>query len=212
MFKTKGEFLYLAKVLFVVVIVFLIVSCSSTMKMYSGPELPASQTALVKCGDTSINIVSCDGQKVKSLEFTILPGVHTIEMGFNTPGVGYSSDNTLMDFTAEASHVYVVDRTSQGGFYLANISDRTTGKRVDRNARSTMSPSEKLVVGEQWIKQAPLHPYGYTTRGDAFFAMKRYKDALTDYEKAISLIQKVSAKPEENLLKRIGDTKSLISE
>jgi hypothetical protein len=110
MLKTKREGLCLVKVLFIVAIAFLTGSCSSTMRMYSGPELPASQTALVRAGDIGVDLVSCDGKKITSSEIIILPGEHTIEMSFYQREVGYSADTALMDFTAEAGHVYMVNK------------------------------------------------------------------------------------------------------
>jgi hypothetical protein len=210
----KREFLYLVKVLCALVTVFMVGSCSTTTRMYSGPELPANQTALIRGADISINLVSCDGKKLSSSNVIVLPGEHTIEMSYyDSVAYRYSSDSSLMDFTAEAGHVYVVDKISGGGRYLSFILDSSTGKKVDRNGRSAQTLSQQLILRDRFVEQAPRYPGSWVERGDLFVAMKRYKDALADYEKALSLTEDALwAKDREAILKRINNTKSLISQ
>jgi hypothetical protein len=210
----KREFLCLAKVLVVVTTVFLTGSCSSTMRMYSGPELPASQTALVRGADISINLVSCDGRKITSSDVVILPGDHTIEMSFYQREVGYSIDTALMDFAAEAGHVYIVEKLMGGGnMYGAIIIDRDSRQKVSRNERSSRTPEQSLELYTKYIKEAPRWPGTWVQRGDLLITMKRYKDALSDYEKALSLTKDAPLfKDRDGILKRINDTKRLILE
>ncbi len=60
----------------------LLASCTGfTLKGYTGPTLPADQTATVRSGAYG-NIVRCDGLKLASsqLNVAVLPGKHTVEM------------------------------------------------------------------------------------------------------------------------------------
>jgi tetratricopeptide (TPR) repeat protein len=182
------------------------------MRMYSGPELPASQTALVRGADISINLVSCDGRKITSSDVIILPGDHTIEMSYYQREVGYSVDTALIDFTAEAGHVYVVDRLTGGGnTYRVTIIDRDSQHKVGRNERSSRTPEQSLELYSRYVKEAPRWPGTWMQRGDLLVTMKRYKDALSDYEKALSLtINAPLFKDRDGILKRISDTKRLI--
>ena len=94
---------------------FLTCACASaTMKGYTGPDLPASQTATIMAGPLA-NIVSCDGVRLSGFQahVNILPGSHTIDASFawidNGGNVAYSSRAIgSVTFNAEAGHDYKV--------------------------------------------------------------------------------------------------------
>ena len=197
MFNTKRRFLCLMKVLLVIATVFLTAACSTT-RMYSGPELPASQTALIRGVDTTINIVSCDGRKFSSNDVIVLPGEHTIEMGFSGDGY-YSANNSFLRFKAEAGHTYAVgkDLNSPGRYsaYSPFIMDITTGKRVStRNYLPQSAIEESLILTERSIEQFPRNATYWKDKGGLLVALKRYEEALPAYDMAISL-SSVSAAP-----------------
>jgi hypothetical protein len=127
MLRKKFSFSGSAKVLFIVIIALQVVACSTTSRMYSGPERPLSETALVQCGNPTLSITSCDGTKVTSSNIIILPGQHTLEIFFRTLGHEGYYGNFRLGFTAEAGHTYVVDQTKD---YLPQIHDKTTDKWI----------------------------------------------------------------------------------
>ena len=194
--------------------VIVLAGCSSTQKMYSGAELPSTQTALVRGADMTINLVSCDGKKITSNEIIVLPGDHTIEMSYHQQGVSYSADTALIDFTAETGHAYIVDRLIGGGnTYRVTIIDRDSQQKVGRNERSSRTPEQSLELYTRYIKEAPRWPGTWMQRGDHLVAMKRHKEALADYEKALSITKDAPLFTNKNdILKRIDDTKKLINE
>ena len=81
MVKPRSNLSFYVEVLAVVASLFLTGSSfAAPMRAYTGPERPASETALIRGAATWINIISCDGMKVTSVDISVLPGDHTIEM------------------------------------------------------------------------------------------------------------------------------------
>jgi len=129
-------------------------ACAGTpMKGYSGPVLPAEQTALVKTGPYA-EIVSCDGVKVSALRVTVLPGEHTVEMKPNDQQSDYTQTGYMfrsrvtgsVSFTAEVGHTYVVgvsiaaapitdEDIGSGYTWIGAIEDETTHKKVKKTDR-----------------------------------------------------------------------------
>ena len=160
------------------------------MRMYSGPELPASQTALIQGVDSGINIVICDGVKVTSTAVSVLPGEHVIGIQFYYKEMGYSKDVAYRKFTAEAGHVYSVGITLNvgPGRYDTFIMDKTTGRKMNAS-NYTVPGSEqgKLEVAEKSIKEHPQNANFWAEKGDILVRMKRYEEALPALDTAISL-------------------------
>jgi len=127
-------------------------ACAGTpMKGYTGPVLPAEQTALVKTGPYA-ELVTCDGVKVSALRVAVLPGEHTIEMKPNDQQSDYTQTGYMyrskvigsISFIAEAGHTYVVGVTiaavpttdeeiGSGYSWIGTIEDETTHKKVNRS-------------------------------------------------------------------------------
>ena len=126
---------------------------SAPMKGYTGPVLPAEQTALVKTGPYA-ELVTCDGVKVSALSVAVLPGEHTIEMKPNDQQSDYTQTGYMFrskvtgsaSFTAEAGHTYVVgvsiaaapltdEDIGTGYTWVGTIEDGTTHKKVKRTDR-----------------------------------------------------------------------------
>jgi hypothetical protein len=192
MFKTRGNLLCYVKVLAVVASVFLAGSCSTApMRGYTGPELPASQTALIRGASSGINIVSCDGMKVTSSAVSVLPGDHIIEMSyFDSISESYSVGTSFIKFTAEAEHIYSVGHMSSSlpGRYEVLVMDQTTGKRVPLKFVDTPGTGERMLkAAEEAIKEHPQNAEFWANKGFALVMLKRYEEALPALEKAISL-------------------------
>ena len=91
-------------------------ACAGTpMQGYTGPVLPADQTALVSSGPYT-DLVACDGTRVPGLSVDVLPGKHAIEMkvsdqidmyGYDGAYFFYSLGPGSATFTAEAGRKYV---------------------------------------------------------------------------------------------------------
>jgi hypothetical protein len=187
-----------------------LVACSSTMKMYSGPELPPSQTAVIRGADAGIDIIKCNGQKVTGSDIVVLPGDYTIEMSFQDRSAEVvSSDTSLMDFTAEAGHIYVVDKILNvgPGRYATLIIDKNTGNKVDRNSRSGRSIKASLDLSDRSIKEFPRDPAVWAERGSVLYSAGLNKDALAAYETALSLTPESNTQAREQLTKRINQIK-----
>jgi len=129
--------MFLAKTLFVLAIVFFIVSCATTTKMYSGPELPANEVAFIQSASSTVTIESCDGKKISVSRVAVLPGEHLIEMSFydRTQGdwISWSISNSFLSFTAEAGRTYSVDWETDSRDdrkYVVVLRDRKTGQDV----------------------------------------------------------------------------------
>jgi hypothetical protein len=172
---------------------FLTCSCvSSPTKMYSGPDLPVNETALIRGALSGIVIETCDGAKISSSAIIVLPGNHIVEMSYNLErgdgGRSYSNENCFMAFTAEAGHVYNVDRTISGGYYHAFIEDQTTGRRVVSGCTVQAAQAErKLMLSERSIKYQPRNATPWFNKGVALTLLKRYDEAIVAFDTAISL-------------------------
>jgi tetratricopeptide (TPR) repeat protein len=164
--------------------------------MYSGPALPESQTALVRGGNLSINLVSCDGVKVTSLAIMVLPGEHTIEMSYSGFGT-YSKNSSFTKFKAEAGHTYVVDKDdyTQSGRYTTFITDITTKKRVSSPAeKPKWALEESLSLCEQHLKYSPRDANVWAEKGDLLIKLNRCEEALSAIDTAISLNENVASR------------------
>jgi hypothetical protein len=98
--------------LILVAAILLIAACSSApMKVYEGPQLPESQTALVASGPHTY-IASCDGVRLDAsrLSVAVLPGRHTVEVAFagieTETALYYSRALGSITFTVEAGRAY----------------------------------------------------------------------------------------------------------
>jgi hypothetical protein len=147
----------------------MLASCAGTTTGgYTGPELPADQTAIVRAGAYA-NIVECDGLKLgpSRLKIAVVPGTHIVKMTFRRQVMGYkflySGLVGSATFVAQAGHRYLVDvdLVPQGkplGFitsdydWIGHIVDEGTGEAV-------AVTTEPLPVKVEWINQ----PRGYET-------------------------------------------------
>jgi hypothetical protein len=168
----------------------LIASCSSfgTYKLYTGPQRPATETALIEGADSTIIIASCDGVRFSSTSVSVLPGNHTVEMLYSGGG-SYSADTSFLEFTAEAGHKYHVDKTlnTGPGRYTPFILDKTTGKQVSRFMIKPGSEQQRLEIVEKSLKEHPREATFWLEKGDLLCKLKRYEEALPCLETALSL-------------------------
>ena len=161
----KGKIFRHLKILVLVVAVIGLGACAgTTMQGYSGPVLPAEQTAVVKSGPYT-DLVTVDGVRVSGRVVSLLPGKHTIVMrpstsqttyGYNGAYMFYSNVDGSLDFTVEAGHTYLVyvnmgaTPTATGdsalaytdfgpndtGFsWVGYVTDETASKRLARTDR-----------------------------------------------------------------------------
>jgi hypothetical protein len=194
MFTRTGEALAYLKIVLVSSTLLFLFSCASTQRMYSGAELPAAEIALVRPVGVGIIIEKFDGKEVMSPSVAVLPGDHSIETSFTDRVFGSSSrNNATTYFTAEAGHVYIVDKVyGNGNTYRMVITDASANKQVQRYLQIS-GQTEKF---RYWLN-----------RGDAFFVNKKYSDALSDYSAAFSYAQPAEL---EALKKKIEETKKLM--
>lgn len=190
MVKVRSKLLFYVEVLAVVVSLFLAgPSFAAPKRMYTGPERPATETALIRGATSEINIESCDGVKVTSSDFSVLPGDHTIEMSFRGARE-YSIDTSFLKFTAEAGHIYIADRetvhTQPGARYHPFILDKTTGKKVSEYFLPPSKLEERLTFVEKSIKGHPQNADFLAERGDLLIKLKRYGEALSAIDTALS--------------------------
>jgi hypothetical protein len=159
-------------------------ACSSApTRLYSGPALPAQETAVVTNGPYT-DIVAVDGVVVSSERVALLPGRHTVGMrpseqlyndyDYYGPGnyIFWSRVDGEAEFMAEPGHVYQVyanmtaappgtgygnegnTRGSPSGFvWTGYVTDKTAHKRV---------AATKMLPLEAW-------PRGFSTGGRGFF-------------------------------------------
>ncbi len=161
------------------------------MKAYTGPERPASETALIKGADSSINIESCDRIKATSMAVIVLPGNHIVEMSFqDIMAEGYmSSDTAFLEFNAEAGHIYLVDKRlhTAPGMYTPFIIDKFTGKVVSIPIIKPGTEEQKLALIEKSIMGHPQNTDFWVTKGHLLIKLKRYEEALPALERATAL-------------------------
>lgn len=130
-------------------VVLTLAACAGVpMQGYTGPALPAEQTALVQTGAYT-DLIACDGKKVSGLGLTVLPSVHTIELkpddqqqSYMQTGFIYRSTVTgSISFTAEAGHKYLVyvniapgpstdENAGTGYTWVGIVEDETTHRKV----------------------------------------------------------------------------------
>jgi hypothetical protein len=130
-----------------IVLLALSACAGAVTKGYTGPTLPADQTALIRSGPYT-HIEKCDGLNVPGLNVAVLPGVHTVEM---RPAeqeqplrnyIFYSRVNGSVSFTAEAGHRYLAyvdfvpgqtpadEEKGSGYTWIGYISDESSEKKV----------------------------------------------------------------------------------
>lgn len=183
----RRKALYGTKLLIVGLAVLALNACSSTpAKMYSGPALPADQTAIVRSGAYT-DIVSIDGAGVSGTKITVLPGKHTLEMkpheqidsayNYYAPGnyFFYSNVNGRVDFTAEPGRTYQVYANMTAGPHTGGYGTENdveygthlatgftwTGYVVDETAHKRVARTDTLPL--------EAYPRSYSAGGHAVF-------------------------------------------
>ncbi|MGD0659206.1 MAG: hypothetical protein ABSD38_14155 [Syntrophorhabdales bacterium] len=140
-------------------------SCAGTMKGYSGPALPAGETALIRAGFDAY-ILRCDDVRLShsQLSITVLPGKHTVEISFRRQWVGDKlllSDVTgSITFAAVAGHTYSVNADllpiKEWAGLVAHEYD-WKGYVKDQGTGQTIAiTSEALPVRIEWIYHGSL--------------------------------------------------------
>lgn len=156
MFSHNPKFIRSVEMAALVLAALSLAACAGApTKAYTGPVLPAEQTALITSGFHT-DIVSIDGIKVSGLSAVVPPGQHTIILrpgsdlenpyGYSQAYTFYSLTDGSLNFTAEAGHKYLVDvnvgearpeqnksdnELSGTGFvWTADIRDQTKQTRV----------------------------------------------------------------------------------
>jgi len=135
-------------------------SCAETMEGYSGPVLPAGETALIKAGFNA-DILRCDDVRLSpsQLNITVLPGKHTVEISFRRQWVGdkllHSDVTGSITFAAEAGHTYSVNANllpiKEWAGLVAHEYD-WRGYTKDQGTGQTIAiTSEALPVRVEWI-------------------------------------------------------------
>ena len=179
MSKKKVEFFYFARLTIVLAMVFLILSCSTTTQMYSGPERPAGETALIRGADSSIDIVRCDGTKLQTNAATVLPGDHTVEVTYRELDVEgtYLIGTIILMWKAEAGHTYIVDKiihASAPGMSSMFITDLATKKKVSTGLLKPGIEQERLRMIEEKIKEFPQYADFWAEKGYLLVRLGRY--------------------------------------
>jgi hypothetical protein len=188
MSKKKIESFCLAKPMIVLVMVFLILSCSTTTQMYSGPERPAGETALVRGADLSIEIIRIDGRKLNSMAASVLPGDHTVEVTYSGQFY-YLIGSMILRWKAEAGHTYVVDKLigTAPGMSSMFIIDLATKKKVSTGLLKPGEEKDRLKMIETSIKQFPQHAGFWVEKGYLLVRLGRYEEAITALETALNI-------------------------
>jgi hypothetical protein len=191
MFKKKIESFCCAKPMIVVAMVFLFLSCSTTTQMYSGPERPAGDTALIRGVDASIIMVRCDGMKLRTNAATVLPGEHTVEVTYRELNVeGYVLAGTLiLGWKAEAGHTYIVDKVLDVGRGMSTmfIADLATKKKVSAGLPKPGEEQERLWVIETKLKEFPQDSHFWAEKGYLLVRLGRREEAMPALETALSI-------------------------
>ncbi len=104
--------------LFVVCLVVASVLGCATARIYSGPQLPPDQVAFLERGDLSQSLSSIDGREsgnffLMNRALEILPGEHTIVVGYNS-GSKHSTQRTTLTFTAKPGTRYILKSNAVG--------------------------------------------------------------------------------------------------
>ncbi|HEX2965779.1 MAG TPA: hypothetical protein VHO84_08335 [Syntrophorhabdaceae bacterium] len=124
----------------------MLLSCT-TVKMYSGPDLPADQVAIIESSDLSVNIESCDGIPTRYSRLAVLPGEHAVEMSIRESPQGswtyWSINNSTFSFIAQAGHTYAVGwkvLPEAYDLYVVVVRDKTAGGIVPLTSESKPQP------------------------------------------------------------------------
>jgi hypothetical protein len=189
MFKKKSECFCVAKLTIVLAMVFLILSCSTITQMYSGPERPAGETALVRGVDVSIEIIRIDGRKLNSTAASVLPGDHTVEVTYREYGGYVLLGTIILRWKAEAGHTYVVDKLLHAapGMSSMFIIDLATKERVSTSLLKPGTEQERLRMIETSIKQFPHHAEFWVNKGYLLVRLGRYEEAMPALETALNI-------------------------
>jgi tetratricopeptide (TPR) repeat protein len=190
--NNKQRLSFLVYALAVLIFGLLEASCSTTTQMYSGSERPASDTALVRGADVSIEIIRCDGRKLNSRAAMLLPGEHTVEVTYSEGSGGYSLLGTIiLRWKAEAGHTYIVDKAihsaSRPGMSTMFIIDQATGKNVSSGMIKPGTEEGRLRMIEASIEQFPQRAEFRIDKGYLLMKLKRYEEALATSETCISM-------------------------
>ena len=137
---------------------------STTTREYSGPELPADQTALVESGPyTEIEVV--DGRAVGALKVAVLPGTHSVALRPSEHGQPirdywfYSRSTGSVSFNAEAGHRYLVyvdfvpdegpadEQKGSGYVWIGYVLDRATGKKIANTGKLPVGVEPRIWPG-----------------------------------------------------------------
>ena len=182
--------LFFVKQLLLITAFLVICSCSSApMKGYTGPDLPANQTALIKAVRTT-NMVTCNGIKlgVSQNEVIILPGTHNVEITWRGGIESYSNEVILVTLKAEAGHTYEISAESvPAGKWDVFTTDKTTGERVGSVRPSTKNDEDMLRFIDSQMQFGTNNVVLWNQKGIALARMKRYEEALKAYDRAIEL-------------------------
>jgi tetratricopeptide (TPR) repeat protein len=167
-----------------------ITSCVTTMKGYTGPDRPVQEVSVIAAVPNTI-LYKCDGIKLSSAtEIVVLPGRHTIEIGFQEKQgsrVVWEKTPVLLEFATEAGHRYEVKTNAPSGRFggwKTVVWDSNRGTEV--LLRHPIG-EENLKSVEQAIRQQPNNPAAWFAKGSALIAVKRLEEALKAYDKALEL-------------------------
>jgi tetratricopeptide (TPR) repeat protein len=181
---TMNSRLMSAVISFILVAVSL-VSCSSTIKMYKGPDVPASETAAIEAGP-SVSIETCDGVKVVgATSIVVKPGIHTVEISFREYTgnylTAYSRDRAFVLFEAFSGHKYRAEQKPVRG-----PADTWTGYLIDVATGARVS-SEGIDALSKAIEQNGNNTRALEARGQAHMAVRNWGAAIKDFDTAILL-------------------------
>jgi hypothetical protein len=135
--KTKTTITYHSLYYQFVLVAFLLalLGCSSVVRLYPGPAMPADKTARLLLSEP-IRIQGVDDQKV-TLSFgtlELLPGSHTISVGYLScvyaSSCTFLGDSMTLTFEAKAGGSYTMEYSRVGDTWNAWIKDKVDGKDV----------------------------------------------------------------------------------
>lgn len=190
MAKSNIRSAYFEKLVTILSMFFLLMSCSTITQMYSGPERPANEIALIRPADTGIEIVRCDGTRLSGTSAAVLPGDHTAEVTYSDHSEGYYMVGTqILRWKAEAGHTYVVDKIlhTAPGMTAMYIIDRATGKKFSGGISKPGEEAARLQMIEKKIKEFPQYSDFWAEKGYLLITLKRFDEAIPAIETALSL-------------------------
>jgi hypothetical protein len=129
--KNRNALSFIFRTLTIVGVVCIVGSCAPTFRLYSGPELPKQEIAVLRI-DAEVVVKAVDGSSTYFLKtgwggmkLHLLPGRHVIKVGYSeTTSLGtrlmgiYSTDDVVLQFVALVGHVYRVRAKQFGTPYL----------------------------------------------------------------------------------------------